>query len=630
LNINPPIKYYSDTVFPKLGKGKSMFEVLNRNGLARVGKWLLEEQEKEVKTPNLLFISGAEIKAPEEAEAIISHEKPSKDKPYILSSPSFFLDQSEDVKESLVSPCLFYPLSQEDLNAYASEVNKKNFSGKVFVVCGKGDAVDKAVEGIDAEVYVLTNSMHLIRNPKTFVNSIAKLRKKIGFQKIIYTPGLGNPHHIALLAYCGIDLFDSVPLLLNTRLGYYLTPQGRLSKDEVPETFCYCPYCQKGKIDYDSILGHNYLASLSEIRLVRNSIRNGQLRELVESRMRSEPWMVSALRIFDTQFYEFQERHLPVTGGNFIAASNESLFRPEIVRFRKRIKERYKKPPHKKLLLLLPCSAKKPYSISKTHKAFRRAIVESGKQTLVHEVIITSPLGVVPRELELFYPAQNYDIPVTRTWSKDEISMIGECIDEFLKVNKYDETVVHLPEDYRFVKDHLGDFTETCIDSPSSNKSIERLGEILKEKLKSNKKVDKKTELNESIKNFARFQFGEAGKDLVNDTVIKGRYPNLRIFRDEQQLGMLVGPRGLISLTLEGGKILAEKNKYWVKIDDFIPKGNIFAVGVLDADKDIRIDDDVVVLRDSEMIGVGVAQMSPWEIIQSNRGEAVRIRHLVK
>ena len=61
-----------------------------------------------------------------------------------------------------------------------------------------------------------------------------------------------------------------------------------------------------------------------------------------------------------------------------------------------------------------------------------------------------------------------------------------------------------------------------------------------------------------------------------------------------------------------------------------LPKGSIFAVGVEDASSDIRIGDDVVVLRNDELIGVGVAVMSPEEMIESDRGEAIRIRHLVK
>jgi archaeosine synthase len=607
-----------------------MFEVLKRNGLARVGKWLLEGQNAEVATPNILFVTGEGFKPPEEAEILISKEKTSGVKPYLISSDSLFSGEKENLGDYTILPSQIYPPSQVELNAFAAGINKEKFSGKVFLVTGKDEAVADAVEGIEAEVYVLASSLHLIKKPKDFVRTMVNLRKAIGSQKLIYTPGLGSPQHIALLVYCGVDLFDSVPLILNARLENFLTADGKVNKDEIEEAFCYCPSCLHKKTDHDSILTHNYYASLSEIRMVRNAIRNGRLRELVEARMRSEPWMVSVLRTLDSSYYSFQERYFPVTGGQLIAASSDSLLRPEIVRFRERVKERYQKPSHKKVLLFLPCSAKKPYSFSRTHKALKKAVKESGNKSVVHEVIITSPLGVVPREVELFYPAQQYDIPVTRTWSKDEISMIGEGITEFLKTNKYESLVVHLPSDYMFVEDFLDDFTKTCEDNPTSSSSLQNLKNVLSELVEPYERADSQRVLREDITSFARFQFGNAGEPLVRDAVIKGKYPNLRIFKDKKQVGMLVGDRGMISLTLEGGKILAEQDAYWVKIHDFIPKGNIFAVGVKDADEDIRIGDDAVVLRDDELVGVGVAVMSPEEMIETDRGEAVRIRHIVK
>ena len=607
-----------------------MFEVLERNGLARIGKWILKEQNAEIKTPNIMFISDHRIRAPEEAEILLSNKKLAGDKPFIIGSEGLFSNSEKGITDYTVSPHLIYPLSQVELNEFAAKVNKEKFASKIFVVTGKGEAVAKAVEGIEAEVFVLANALQLVKKPNVFIQTIVNLRKAIGYQKLIYTPGLGSPNHIALLIHIGIDLFDSVSLILNAKLGYFLTAHGKINNEEIDEGFCYCPSCLDKKRDYDSLLVHNYYASLSELKVVRNAIRNTRLRELVEQRIRSEPWMVSVLRTLDTGYYSFQERYFPVTGGELIAASNDSLFRPEIVRFRERVKERYKKPPHKKVLLFLPCSAKKPYSFSRTHKAFRRAIAECGNRSVVHEVIITSPLGVVPREVELFYPAQQYDIPVSRTWSRDEISMIGESILEFLKTNDYEAIVVHLPPDYGFVHDFLDGFTNTCDDRPTSSSSLQRLKDVLTEKVKTYEKVNRQTELRENMTSFARFQFGNAGEALIRDAIIKGRYPNLRIFRDGKQIGMLVGERGMISLTLEGGRILAEQNAYRVKIDDFKPKGNIFAVGVADADRDIRIGDDVVVLREEELVGVGVAAMSPKEMVESDRGEAVRIRHLVK
>jgi archaeosine synthase len=596
-----------------------MFEVMTRSGLARLGKWKIGKQSKEVKTPNIFFLHMDEITAPEKAEVLISEKEIPLEKPYIISSDSLFAHSKNDIAENTISPTLFYPPSQVELNACAAKLNKEKLASKIFVT-GKEEMVAHSAYEVDAEVYVLANSMQLAQNPRSFISSIVNLRETVGYHKLIYTPGLGNPTHIALLAYCGVDLWDSTSFLLNARLGNYLSSSGKITKDEVHENFCFCPSCVSEKRDYDSILGHNYYAAISELNLVRNAIRNGQLRELVESRVRSEPWMVSALRILDSRYYTISEKYFPINGGIMIAASNDSLFRPEVVRFRERILKRYQKPPHPKILLLIPCSAKKPYSFSKTHKAFQRAISQCQNPSAVHEVIITSPLGIVPRELELFYPARQYDIPVTRTWGLDEMSIIGEGISGFLKANNYDEIIIHLPSDYLFIGDYIDKFTNTCKDRPTSSSSLLELTEVLNNLSSKYKKISKQTRLREAVRAFARFQFGKAGDALLENAQIKGRYPNLKILRDGVQMGMLVGERGMISLTLEGAKVIAAQNAYRVKIDDFVPKGNIFAVGVLDADNDIRIGDDVVVQKNDELVGVGVAQMNPGEMKQSKRG----------
>ncbi len=607
-----------------------MFEVVERNGLARIGTWEIVEQGSTVKTPNILFITHEDVKPPNEAEILISGSQIHQEKPHIVSTGSLFTNHNKDITDYTVSPHLVYPLSQDELNAFADAMNKEKLQSKVFVTVGKCSAISDSVSGVDAEVYILANALHLIRRPKEFVKTIIKLREAIGYQRLIYTPGLGAPSRIALLAYLGIDLFDSAPAILNARMGNYLTSHGKVPKDEMYEDFCYCPACLTEKNGYDTVLTHNYYASLAELKLLRGSIHRGRLRELVESRMMIEPHMVSMLRIFDSHHNHFQEKHLPVAGQGILAASHESLFRPIIMRFRERIRERYAKPPHKKVLLILPCSAKKPYSFSRSHKAFAKVIRECGNDRVVHEVIITSPLGVVPRELELFYPAQQYDIPVTRTWSRDEIAMVSHCLRSYLEKNHYDHVIVHVPEDYMFIDECLDDFTRTCKDGPTSQTSLETLKEVLTEAVKPYERVSGQIERREAMTCFAVFQFGTAGAALLKGALVKGRYPNLRIFKNGIQNGMLVGQRGLISLTLSGGEILAEHNTYWVRISDFEAKGNIFAVGVEDADASIRIGDDVVVMRNDKLAGVGVAMMSPEEMIRSSRGEAVRIRHLEK
>ena len=62
--------------------------------------------------------------------------------------------------------------------------------------------------------------------------------------------------------------------------------------------------------------------------------------------------------------------------------------------------------------------------------------------------------------------------------------------------------------------------------------------------------------------------------------------------------------------------------------NDFKPKGSILAPGVLDADRNIRIGDEVLIFRKKKLIGVGVAVMNGFDMKSLNFGESVKIRHL--
>jgi archaeosine synthase len=120
-----------------------------------------------------------------------------------------------------------------------------------------------------------------------------------------------------------------------------------------------------------------------------------------------------------------------------------------------------------------------------------------------------------------------------------------------------------------------------------------------------------------------------AGK-LLNDCKIKGRYPYQKIMYNNKQLGMLTKERGLISLTTNGAKRIADTKTYWIEIyDDFTLKGSVFAPGVKGADKAIRIGDEAIVLKNKNLCAVGVAQMNGKEMTEATHGEAVKIRHRI-
>ncbi|HEY9204992.1 MAG TPA: DUF5591 domain-containing protein [Candidatus Methanoperedens sp.] len=95
----------------------------------------------------------------------------------------------------------------------------------------------------------------------------------------------------------------------------------------------------------------------------------------------------------------------------------ELLWHPDVISFYNYLLEEYEVPNDKKIALFLPCAATKPYSQSRTHKKVIETIQKScgSQKYLIHELIISEPLGIVPRELEKKYPAAHYDM-VLDTW----------------------------------------------------------------------------------------------------------------------------------------------------------------------------------------------------------------------
>ncbi len=590
------------------------FEVEKRDCTTRTGK--LDIGGEKILTPDILWYSSSRIKAPEFASALLSREK-DKEKVTISPSGSFFYPEPDGDRETSIPPSFVYPYAfSPELNAEAADWNEKHASS-VQVISGR--AIDKISE--DATIYVLSNARELFSNPRNFVRVVTEIRDAIGYQKVLYAPGLGEPSHLAMLSYCTVDLCDSIPLVENARKNVFLFADGKFNADEMEEMQCSCPSCLEGDKSFQGILFHNYYAAFSELRRIRNAIRNGELRNLVETRASSQPEIASMLRILDGEHYDFQEKRYPSVGGR-VVASPLSLDRPDIERFRRRVVERYVKPNSAGILLLLPCSARKPYSMSKSHRIFRRVVESCGNPDAVHSVIVTSPLGIVPMELEMAYPAAHYDISVTGKWSLDEQDMVKKQIDSYLERNRYDAIINHLPEDISSFVD-IG--IKTCTGHPTSVSSLDNLSDTLRKESAKYDRVSGALRRFENVKSLMSYQFGTP--DMAEGCRIRGKYPGYKIFCDGKQVGMIVESRGLISLTLEGGRRLAEAGRYYVEIDDFTPHGSIFAVGVTDADKNIRCGDEVVVLHDGDVRAVGVASMSGDEMVASRRGEAVKVRH---
>jgi archaeosine synthase len=610
------------------------FRVQNRDGPARIGKLIIDD--KNIITPNIFYLDSPRCKAPEFSDIILTNRIRKTKIPTIQIGESIFsIADTKEKNKVVLNNYLIYP--KDVTKELHLSVIAHNKNPECIVIPAKKELISAIIKNNDATLSIVANTTQLFSQQSHFVNFITELREKIGYQKLIYLPCIGDPSSIAFLTYLGVDFFDSFSAVMAARNETLLFPTGHYKKNQLPELPCSCPSCIKiknaFKMNYSEILEHNYSAILNEIKLVRNAIVAGSLRELVETRVRTCPHLSSMLRILDLNYYRFLEERTPVVRKQLlIATTNDSLNRAEIRRFQERVIQRYEKPPSARILLLLPCSAKKPYSFSKSHKLFRERILNLNNPFAIHEVILTSPLGLVPRELELTYPASAYDTTVTGYWDENEKKMIRSLLKQYLQKNTYDTIIMHIPAQMQeFVANLLKNPISTCIDSPTSAESLDQLSNVLQETTKMQKRGDPSQRAHENIRALACYQMDKPlAEQLLKDCTIRGKYPYQKIMQKNMQLGMVTEERGLISLTMEGGERLVDAEHYWVEIfDDFTLKGSVFAPGVKNADESIRIGDEVIIRKNMMFCGVGVALMNGKEMVESRHGEAIKIRHHV-
>ena len=505
-----------------------------------------------------------------------------------------------------------------------------------------------------SDAYVLSDAQGFVGHAAAFREEIIAAREALPADTALYLSGVATPRNAATLVYAGVDLLDAKRARVRGLEGFYLTSEGEYFLEDLEELPCTCPACQGKRLDIDpdaadtnaaraaafdreDCADHNEYALESELATIRRRIRDGRLRDYVEGQARHDQWLTAAFREFDQQYEYLEERTPVIRDTELTAATEDTLRRVEIQRFAERVTERYRNR-FDNPLVLVPCSATKPYSESQSHAQFHDAIQYRG-----HQVSMTSPIGVVPMELELTYPAQHYDAVVTGRWSEDEKSFVARVLRRYLERNEYPRVIAHVPDEgYRDIVERVEadvdlDFEYTVEEHPTATESIANLMSALDGDLK----YGKRKRQHNTIRALADYQFGpDAGDDLFADVELRttSRYPKLQV-RDGgsegddggpgEQLATMVPQYGVLSFTLAGARVWAESDAPTkrVEIDDFVPHGSVLAPGVVDADADIRVGDEVVV-EGPKAFAVGRAQMFGSEMVESTRGEAVQVRHV--
>ena len=479
------------------------------------------------------------------------------------------------------------------------------------------------------ELVVLGSAAVLVGRHDELVDAVIETRRWAGPARLLYAPGAARPQTVALLAYLGVDVFDDVLCHLEAARGNALRPE--LPLVTAPTAAAGGRAGSRSDAEVGIVARENVEALRREVALVRNAIERGQLRELLEGRVRTEPWQVASLRHLDRHHHAFMATFAPVQRDvQLLAPSRDAFHRVEVRAWVDRLFERYSPPPSGRVLVLLPCSARKPYSRSRTHRGILGALRGARNRWAVHEVILTSPLGAVPRELERVYPAAHYDVPVTGEWFPEEVERMAALFAHVRGVGGYAAVVSHMGRDLPFLEsDPTVAKTREAGEGPLDGAALERLTQAASRAASQHPHVTRAQRDLEDLASLARFQFGPAGAAaLMEGARLAGKPPEWRIASAEgRQLAALTQARGLLSLTLEGAERVASAGCYRVLMDDFELRGNLFAVGVSGADAEVREGDDVAIIRRGRVAGVGVAKMAAEEMVASKRGIAVATRH---
>ncbi len=286
----------------------------------------------------------------------------------------------------------------------------------------------------------------------TLVDMIMAAKMNLPPERPLHLFGAGHPFMFSLAVALGCDLFDSAAYALFARQDRYLTDSGTTRLNELEYFPCSCPACNKTdpetvralpKQERQKLLAeHNLHVSFYELRRIKQAITEGRLWEHMEMRAHGHPSLLQALKKV-AKYREYLEKQSPITkkGGIFFFSSL-GLARPEVVRYRQRLLDRYSPPPKPKILLLLPQTRKKPFHTSKEHETVMTQMQQTlgDKVDAVHVCTYSAPFGVIPTELDDVYPlSQNM---IAYPFDHETLSYVAQQVASYIKKTGYERVIL--------------------------------------------------------------------------------------------------------------------------------------------------------------------------------------------
>lgn len=154
------------------------------------------------------------------------------------------------------------------------------------------------LENMGYRIFLVANTEKLLKKPRDLIETIVNLRDTLNPNSAIYFPFV-ELNFVPLLAYMGVDMFSEAAGDLYSKLEVIVTP------DHNYELGKYHLY----EMNSEEIREYNQKSLDFVLREVREHIKNGTLRNLVEMRSGSTPEVMSALRILDLEYQEWVESY---------------------------------------------------------------------------------------------------------------------------------------------------------------------------------------------------------------------------------------------------------------------------------------------------------------------------------
>lgn len=157
------------------------------------------------------------------------------------------------------------------------------------------------LEKLENNLLVVANSEELINRPMDLIKIVTELRQALNPGTALYFPFV-KINFIPLLVYMGVDFFGVESGDFYAQLEMITTPH----KIYELKDYQICQFNREELRDYNR---NTLQFVLSE---VKENIKNGTLRNLVEERCCSSPETMTALRILDGDYSKYLDKYTPI------------------------------------------------------------------------------------------------------------------------------------------------------------------------------------------------------------------------------------------------------------------------------------------------------------------------------